>query len=220
MEPVAQGDLTTTSYVVLGMLVSRDLTAYDISELFGRGVGELWPRAGRQHYNAPKKLLERGLVTARADAVGARPRTVYSITDEGRAALTAWLAERSRPSALEFEGMMRVLFADQGSIEDLRSNLRTMREQADATRRLFGRHAVTLRDTTVATFPERQHLMALANRFMVGHFSHIVEWSDWALAEIEDWPDTTTPATSHRDRTETMLDASARLGAPEVHEES
>ncbi|WP_072805899.1 PadR family transcriptional regulator [Rhodococcoides yunnanense] len=208
-----QGDLNTTSYVILGLLVSRDSSAYEISVHFSRGVAELWPRADRQSYNAPKKLLELGLVTSTSDPVGTkRRRTVYSITDSGREALATWLATRSRPSALEFEGMVRVLFAEQGSIDDLRANLATMREQALQTRGLFASHAERMREPDGGSFPERQHLMALANRFMIGHFSHIVEWADWALEETDSWPDTVSPAVTHRDRTREILRECAERG--------
>ena len=206
---MAQGDLNTTSYVFHGRLTSRDWTAYEISVQFGRGFGELWPRAARQLYNAPKKLHDRGLVSATTDPVGTgRSRTVYSITDAGREALTTWLATESKPSALEFEGMIRVLFADQGSLDDLRANITLMREQAQQTRALFVAHAGRLLDAENSTFPARQHLMTLANRFMIGHFSHISDWADWALTETETWSDTRSPATSHRDRSGTILEQS------------
>lgn len=207
---MTRDSLNTTSYVILGLLVSRDWSAYEIAEHFGRGVGELWPRADRQSYNAPKKLLGLGLVTSTTQAVGARTRTVYSITQEGRDALSLWLATQSRPSALEFEGMVRVLFAEQGTIEDLRANLAVMRDQAVRSRALFGKHAATINETGGGIFPEREHLMALANRFMIGHFGHIVDWAEWALDETGDWPDTTTPAVSHHDRSKAILGKSAQ----------
>ena len=206
---MAREDLNTTSYVILGLLVSRDWSAYEIAEHFGKGIGELWPRADRQRYNAPKKLLSLGLVTATNQAVGARNRTVYSITTEGRDALGSWLSTESRPSAFEFEGMIRVLVAEQGNIDDLRNNLVIMRDQAAHSRSLFGMNAVLIRETDGGSFPEREHLMALANNFMMGHFSHIVEWAEWALDEIADWPDTISPATSHHQRSRAILAESA-----------
>lgn len=209
---MAQGDLNTTSYVILGLLVSRDWSAYDISAQFSRGVGELWPRADRQLYNAPKKLLEHGLVTAKTDTAGSqRNRTVYSITSAGRDALAAWLATQSRPSSLEFEGMVRVMFADQGSLADLRDNIATMQAQALKTRSLFVAHANRLKEADGGTFPDRQHLMALANRFMIGHFTHISDWAEWALKETESWPDTESPATTHRAQSNRILEESARV---------
>ena len=187
--------LTTTSFLILGLLAGRDWSAYEIAEQLGRGVTELWPRAGRQLYNAPKRLVEEGLVAARTEATGERNRTIYSITDDGRAALRDWLASGAvAPSALEFEGMVRVLLADQGTVGDLRRNLVTMADQAREVRDLFVGHARFMLDTEGGTHPERFHLFAMVNTFAVAHFSNIVDWAEWALAEIEDWPDSVSPA--------------------------
>lgn len=201
---MAQGDLNTTSYLILGILSARDWSAYEIAAQIGRGLAEIWPRAERQRYNAPKKLLELGLVAARTEATGKRTRTVYSITPAGRRALSAWLGTGSKPPALEFEGMVRVILADLGTIEDLRANLETMRAQALVSRTMFVGHAERLLDGG-GTFPERAHLLALANRFMVDHFDHIAAWATWALDEIERWPDTSSPATSEQERLRAIL---------------
>jgi predicted kinase/DNA-binding PadR family transcriptional regulator len=171
----------------------------------GRGLAEIWPRADRQRYNAPKRLLAEGLVTARTEATGRRERTVYSITPAGRRALAAWLATEPRPPELEFEGMLRVILADEGTIEDLRATLGTMREQALEKRALFLAHAEMLLDQDGGTFPERAHVLVLANRFMLDHFEHIADWADWALEQTASWPDTTTPATTHRSASRAIL---------------
>jgi DNA-binding PadR family transcriptional regulator len=211
---VAQGDLTTTSYLILGLLVSRDWSAYEIAAQVGRGVAEIWPRADRQRYNAPKRLLEKGLVTARTEATGKRERTVYSITAAGRRALTAWLATPSNPSAFEFEGMVRVILAEQGSVDDLRANLETMRDQALETRRQFLDRAENLLGAEAGSFPEREHLMALVNRFMLGHFAVIAEWADWALEQTDTWPDASSPAVSHREQLRSILETSVAPESP------
>ena len=46
-------ELTTTSYLILGLLTNRERSAYEIAEQMGRGVTEVWPRAGRQLYDPP-----------------------------------------------------------------------------------------------------------------------------------------------------------------------
>jgi len=199
---------TTTSYLILGMLCTRDWSAYELAEQIGRGVTELWPRADRQLYNAPKRLIEEGLAAARTEpAAGNRTRTVYSITDAGQDALRDWLADPAvAPSALEFEGMIRVMVADQGTIEDLRANLQTMADQARDSRDLFVGHVRLMRGPEGGVHPERQHLFAMVNRFMIGHFDHITTWAEWALTEIDDWPDTTTPAVTRTEQTKATLD--------------
>ena len=210
--------LTTSAYLTLGLLTSRDWSAYQLAEQVGRGVDHLWPRAARQRYITPKQLLEEGLVTARAEPSGRRTRTIYSITPAGREALALWLTTEARPPALEFEGMVRVLLSDEGTIEDLRANLQTMRRQSIAARALFADHAAFIA-ATGGTFPERKHLFALANRYMIGHYDHIIEWVDWSFEQIESWPDTVTPATDNDAQVREMLAPGLDSSAAASHAE-
>jgi hypothetical protein len=95
-----------------------------------QGADRNLARARRQLYNAPKQLVEHGLANASREPAGARHRTIYSITESGRAALRAWLSTDARPAALEVEGMLHVLLADQGSLEDLERTLEQILQQA------------------------------------------------------------------------------------------
>lgn len=185
--------LTTTSHLILGMLTVRDWSAYELAEYVDKGLTELWPRARRQLYNAPKTLVTQGLATTTQHATGRRRRTVYSITPDGRRALRDWLATAPAQASLEFEGLVRLLLADEGSREDLRATLRTVREQARQSRAVFEAHVAYIRDTDGGSFPERRHLFALANDFMIGHLTHVADWATRALAEVDTWDDKTKP---------------------------
>ena len=182
--------LTTTSYLILGMLTSRDWSAYELAEQIAKGVTDVWPRASRQLYNAPKQLVDLGLLTAVQQHRGRRVRTVYSITPAGREELRRWLESDAKPPSLEFEAMIHVVLADQGSLEDLKRTLQHVIEQATEARQAFERRDEHIRATDGGSFPERQHLFKLSSAFMIGHFTHLAEWATWALAEVETWPDT------------------------------
>ncbi|MBW9121664.1 PadR family transcriptional regulator [Microbacterium trichothecenolyticum] len=195
---------TITGYLTLGLLAARDWSAYQLAEQLGRGVAELWPSADRGRYAVLNRLHKAGFVQTRQEHTGKRARTIYSITPEGREALAAWLRTPVRPPSLEFEGMVRVLLSDQGSLDEMRATLARTREQALANREMFARYAAFI-SATGGTFPERRHLFALANTFMIGHYDHIISWADWAEQQIADWPDTVTPATTHGDQVREML---------------
>ena len=211
---MADRELSTTGYLILGLLADHDWSAYQLAEQLGRGVAELWPSADRGRYALLNRLSDEGFVTTRQEHTGKRARTIYAITPEGRAALATWLSTPVRPPTLEFEGMVRVLLADQGSLDDLRGTLARTREQALAQREMFARYAAYI-STTGGTFPERRHLFALANTFMVGHYEHIVAWTEWAQAHLASWPDTVSPATTHGDQVVEMLAAGRGALPPE-----
>ncbi|WP_433574789.1 PadR family transcriptional regulator [Nocardia brasiliensis] len=85
--------LSTTSYVVLGMVALRGpSTSYDLKRAIGRSVGYMWTFPHAQLYNEPKRLQDAGLLHMHEEDTGRR-RRIYSITEPGSAALQAWLAE-------------------------------------------------------------------------------------------------------------------------------
>lgn len=92
--------LSTTSYVVLGMIALRGpSTPYDLKRAVGHSVGYFWHFPHAQLYSEPDRLAELGLLALVVEDSGRRRKT-YSLTDTGRAALRAWLAA---PTAEHFQ---------------------------------------------------------------------------------------------------------------------
>lgn len=189
-------ELSTTSYVILGLLGVRPFTAYELARQMQRAVRFYWPRAERKLYEEPKNLVAHGLARARQEATGRRPRTVYTITPKGRAALRRWLSEPSAAAAMEFEGMMKVFFGEQGSKDQLLATLRTIAAEADAV----DRHLRSLaRENEVAPpFPDRLHVLALTFRFHLEYAALVRRWATWAEERVSQWADT-TPSDTKRD---------------------
>lgn len=93
IQTMSTGRLTTTSFVVLGMVALRGpSTSYDLKRAVGHSVGYFWPFPHAQLYSEPKRLVELGLLEVAVEAEGRRKQT-FTITDEGMARLREWLAE-------------------------------------------------------------------------------------------------------------------------------
>src|SRR5688572_14274111 len=122
---------TTTSHAILGLLSLRSWTTYELAKQVQRSLGWFWPRAERKLYDEPKRLVAAGLATSAQEMTGARPRTVYTVTARGRRALRRWLDEPPAPPSLEFEGLVKVFFADGGTLEQLRTTLTSIADMAD-----------------------------------------------------------------------------------------
>jgi PadR family transcriptional regulator AphA len=184
--------LSTTSHAVLGLLSLRSWTTYELAKQVQRSLGWFWPRAERKLYEEPKRLVAAGYATSEAEMTGARPRTVYAVTTDGRAALRTWLDEPPAPPLLEFEGMVKVFFADGGTLAQLRATLDTIAETADA-------HIAELEDKVDqivrgdAPFPERWHLNSIGLRFELDHERAIATWARWAKAQTTEWRSTRDP---------------------------
>ncbi|MGH8940229.1 MAG: PadR family transcriptional regulator, partial [Actinomycetes bacterium] len=181
-------DLTPTSYAVLGLLAIKPWTTYELALQMDRTLSRFWPRARSKLYEEPKKLVAHGMARASRGAVGKRPRTVYTITAKGRRALTMWLAVPGEGPVLEFEQLLKVFFAENGSTEDLRRTLLDARSWA---------HQRTLVNIEVGRsylegrgpFPERAAITILVGRFLDDLLETVDRWAEWAGEVVETWPD-------------------------------
>jgi PadR family transcriptional regulator, regulatory protein AphA len=184
--------LTTTSHALLGLLALRAWTTYELAKQVQRSIGWFWPRAERKLYEEPKRLVAAGLARSRREMTGARASTVYGVTTKGRAALRRWLDEPPAPPVLEFEGMVKVFFADGGTIEQLRATLGAIAATADGRVDELEAKVVENASGDVA-FPERLHLNTIGLRFLLDHERSIAGWARWALGQTEAWTSTTDP---------------------------
>ncbi len=193
MAQASTGKLTTSSYAILGLLALRPWTTYELAKQMAVSLRNFWPRAESKLYEEPKKLVAHGLAEVRTEAVGRRPRSVYTITPAGRGALRQWLGEPGDVATLEFEALVKVFFAEQGAKAQLVDNLgriaEDQRRRVDvdaewAERYLEGR----------GTFPERQAVVSLVGRLQADFNDMVLRWAEWALEAVEDWPDALTAA--------------------------
>ena len=182
---------STTSYALLGLLALRSWTTYELAKQVQRSIGWFWPRAERKLYEEPKRLVEARLASAKREMTGARPRTVYDVTPAGRRAVRRWLDEPPAPPTLEFEGMVKVFFADGGTLEQLQATLRAIAADADA--RLVELDAKASRTPAATSRSHRLHLNNLGLRFQVDHERTIGEWARWALEQTAQWTSATDP---------------------------
>jgi PadR family transcriptional regulator, regulatory protein AphA len=183
---------TTTSYAILGLLSVRDWTTYELATQVRRSLRWFWPRTERKIYDEPKRLAADGLATAAKEYTGKRPRTVYGITEQGREELRRWLDEPSAPRSVEFEGMLRLFFADAGSLDQLTTTLTAI--EREAAERIAELAEVNRQNLAGANrFPQRLHLSVLALRLHVEQEIAVREWARWARRQVEAWPSTRDP---------------------------
>src|SRR5262245_28963224 len=110
----------TTANALLGLLALRDeWTTWELTTQLRRNLRFFWPRAESRILAELKRLDADGLVRARKEAVGRRPRTVYAITPKGRRHLRGWLDAPPRETTLESEPLLRVLLGDLADAEQL-----------------------------------------------------------------------------------------------------
>ncbi|HUQ40821.1 MAG TPA: PadR family transcriptional regulator [Acidimicrobiales bacterium] len=180
--------LTTTSYAILGLLAVKPWTTYELAQQMQRALGQFWPRAESKLYEEPKKLVAHGLAKASSDAVGRRPRTVYSITPKGRRALAAWVPTPGDGPVLEFEQLVKVFFAEHGSKADLLRTIADAKRWSDEQFRAAAGISEGYLEGS-GPFPERLPWLVLAGRFLTDFLVMVDQWSEWAAQVVEEWPD-------------------------------
>jgi DNA-binding PadR family transcriptional regulator len=107
---------------ILGLLAEQPLHAYSVKTRFEDLLGGSWEVNIGQVYTTLQRLERDGLVEP-AEERGDRGKLPYGLTEAGRKALDAWLAEpESEPQQLREEIYLKLLLAiraDGGGLADL-----------------------------------------------------------------------------------------------------
>ena len=203
--------MTTSSYAVLALLDLKPWPGYELTHQAQRSLRYAWPKSERLLYSEPKKLVELGYATSHQEDSGGRTRNVYTITAEGREALGEWTSTRTQPPRLEVEALLRLLFADHGSREDLLGALDELEsdigEHHQAIVELMGSYL-----DGGHPFPQRTHLSVLFATFQIEVFKTIERWVEFARDEIDEWP--TTQDLGMTPRTEALTGLLAKDQSP------
>lgn len=203
--------VTPSSYAVLALLDLKPWTGYELTHQAQRSLRYAWPKSERLLYSEPKKLVELGYATVHQEDSSNRTRNVYTITEAGRQVLNEWTSTRTEPPRFEVEALLRLLFADHGSREDV---LRALDELEDD----IGGHHQAIVDLMGSyldgghPFPQRTHLSVLFATFQIDMFKNIERWIQFARAEIDEWP--TTQDLGMTPRTETLTRLLAQDHSP------
>ena len=181
-------ELTATSYAVLGLLAVRPWSSYELTGQMRRGLNRFWPRAQSKLYEEPKKLVDHGFATASTEWVGRRRRSVYTITSDGRRALTRWLGQPAQGPVLECEALLKVFFAEHGSRDELIRRLEELREWAQERMAEDARIAERYLDGD-GPFPERLPILTLTGGYSWELAGMTLRWAEESLATVRRWPE-------------------------------
>jgi PadR family transcriptional regulator, regulatory protein AphA len=110
--------LTPTSYALLALLDQLgEATSYDIKQAMDMSIENFWPVPHTTAYEEPARLATGGYLSVSQEP-GGRRRKLYSLTDEGRAALRKWATEpTAAPPQVRDELVLKVFAgADPGPL--------------------------------------------------------------------------------------------------------
>jgi DNA-binding PadR family transcriptional regulator len=164
-------ELSSTAYVILGMLRSEPRTGYEIKQIVDKSTRFFWAASYGQIYPELRKLEEAGLVDGAEEPRGGRRRKVYRLTPAGRRELRSWLEQPPITLELRDEGLLKLFFSDAGTPA-------TASQSVAAKRRIHEEKLARLREIepVVEQLDDPYPLMVLR---------HGIEYSEWMISWCE-----------------------------------
>ncbi|MFL5703365.1 MAG: PadR family transcriptional regulator [Ktedonobacteraceae bacterium] len=186
------------TYAILGLLAFwGPLSGYDIKRLFDHMLSTMWGAAQSQIYKELRRMKEFGWVEMEREEQEARPdRKIYSITEQGHAALRKWQAQPPEVFQLRDELLLKVLFGTFASPDDLARHLRTSITTHEMHLLAYRQNALFLpargssqlknkRPNPYAVKDEEDPYLRLVVRFAIEFEKTYIRWLYEALEEIE-----------------------------------
>jgi PadR family transcriptional regulator, regulatory protein AphA len=172
-------ELSSTAYVILGMLRNEAKSGYEIKQIVDHSTRFFWAASYGQIYPELRKLAKAGLVEGESQPTGGRKRTVYRLTEAGREELRSWLSEPPEHLELRDEGLLKLFFS--GAAEPGEAV-----EIIDAKQRLMEQKLAALRaiEPYAAAAAAADPFPYLVLRYGLESSEWVIEWCERARAEL------------------------------------
>jgi PadR family transcriptional regulator, regulatory protein AphA len=175
-------------HALLGLLVERPASGYDLMKLFNTSLANVWPATQSQVYGELGRLADAGLIDVVAE--GARGRKDYSLTPAGLAELRDWVAHPAPPAPRRSELLLRVFFLGVVDAE------RAERVLADRVARAAAQHE-QLRSLE-SSLDWGEGMLSVNGRLALEYGMRLSameeEWARWALDQVGRSPGAASPA--------------------------
>ena len=174
-------ELSPTAYVVLGMLRHEPRSGYEIKRVVDHSTRFFWAASYGQIYPELRRLKQAGLVEGRSEPRGGRKRTVYTLTDAGRAELSRWLDAPVEVLETRDEALLKLFFAvaDPGRADQILAAKKRLHEE-----KLKALRAVEPK--TISTAAAGDPFPNLVWRYGVESTEWMIDWCERARAELAD----------------------------------
>jgi DNA-binding PadR family transcriptional regulator len=170
--------LTTFSYAILALVGRDGAGPHDIVRMMREGA-VFWTTSESHYYAEPKRLAKLGYLTAERQPGRTRDRTHYRLTDDGREALRAWLAEPAAMPRIQNDAALKLLAADFSDDRTVLASLAGLHEHvADGYRDL------ERRERRAVEIPHRTRYLHLLNDLARRTLDSQREWLDHVEREL------------------------------------
>ncbi len=167
--------LKSSSYLILGLVHNGFGSGYAIQQVIKEWrMNVIWATTFAQIYPELAQLENDGYLARADDSQGARPRSAYTLTQQGHDALDSWLRAPDQPMELRDEGLLRLSFADNLPPEDALALVAQLRERSEQAEREFIDYQIPLAEAGVELQGLRFPLIVA--RMGAAYHAWAIEW--------------------------------------------
>jgi DNA-binding PadR family transcriptional regulator len=171
--------LSPFSYAVLALVGRNGAGPHDLVRMMREGR-VFWTTSESHFYAEPKRLAELGLLTAEKRPGRTRERTHYMLTERGREALRAWLAEPCAMPRIQNEAAVKLVGADLADSDaTILASLAGLRAHIEA-----GYADLVEMEARVEQLPHRARYLRLLNELARRTYDMQRDWLDHVEAEL------------------------------------
>jgi len=171
--------LSPFSFCILALVGRDGAGPHDIVRMMREGR-VFWTTSESHFYAEPKRLAKLGYLAAEKQPGQTRERTHYTLTDQGREALRAWLAEPCAMPRIQNEAALKLIGADfADSDETVLASLAGLRAEIDQ-----GYADLVEMEARVEQIPHRARYLRLLNELARRTYDMQREWLDHVEAEL------------------------------------
>jgi DNA-binding PadR family transcriptional regulator len=180
-------------YAILSLLAHDPLSGYELMKLFDGSVGYFWHASHPQIYKELARLERNGDVTHRSVEQRGRPtKKIYSMSEQGRQALLAWLRLPPKTQRVKDEMMLKMFSSGLLEPEEAIGLLARHRELYSARLQKYQELERFLRSGTVTA--NRMRLGAYLTLLRgIRHARTYVEWCDEAMELLHQYDEAQRP---------------------------
>lgn len=124
-------------YLILGLLILSPMTGYELQHFIKKNLALICSHSAGSVQAALSKLVKEGKSIAREAVEGRRRKKIYSITDDGRAAFSRWVAQPMQAEKVKNMELSRLFFAGLAQPEARLAAVRDYIRQMEETREIL-----------------------------------------------------------------------------------
>jgi DNA-binding PadR family transcriptional regulator len=178
----------TIKYAILGFLSWQPLTGYDLKKMFAGLTAFYWSGNNNQIYKTLVQLLAEGLVTHEVQyQENSPPKKIYTITEQGLAALREWVLSAPQPPELRNTFLIQLAWADQLKHLELESLLE--KYEKEVTEQLYMEQEKARRGSPAPRRnPREAYLWEMISTNIISFYENELNWIRTLRKEMNENP--------------------------------